>query len=73
MEKLTSTEIVVPESARGLYTEALAELETTERDQAKKIIKDRLLEIQRMEVCLQKAKADLANLLGKEVSEIAML
>jgi len=33
MEKLTSTEIVVPESARGLYTEALAELETTERDQ----------------------------------------
>ena len=73
MEKLTSTEIVVPESARGLYTEALSELETTERDQAKKIIKDRLLEIQRMEVCLQKAKADLAKLLGKEISEIAML
>ena len=73
MEKLTSTEIVVPESARGLYTEALAEMETSERDQAKEVIKARVLEIQRMEACVEKAKRDLAQLLGKKLSEIAML
>ena len=72
MEKLTNTEIVIPESALGLYTEALEEMETSERDQAKKVIKARLLEIQRMEACLEKAKRDLTKLLGKEVSEIAM-
>jgi hypothetical protein len=73
MEKTANAEIVVPESALGLYTEALAEMETSERDQAKEVIKARLLEIQRMEACLDKAKRDLAKLLGKEVSEIAML
>lgn len=73
MEKTASTEIVVPESALGLYTEALAEMETSERDQAKEVIKTRLLEIQRMEACVEKAKRDLTKLLGKEVSEIAML
>lgn len=73
MEKTASAEIVVPESALGLYTEALAEMETSERDQAKEVIKTRLLEIRRMEACVEKAKRDLAKLLGKEVSEIAML
>jgi hypothetical protein len=73
MEKTANTEIVVPESALGLYTEALAEMETSERDQAKEVIKTRLLEIRRMEACVEKAKRDLAKLLGKEVSEIAML
>ena len=73
MEKTASTEIVVPESAPGFYTEALAEMETSERDQAKEVIKARVLEIQRMEACVEKAKRDLAQLLGKKLSEIAML
>ena len=70
---VTSTEIVAPDSTRGIYEEALAELQTSERDEAKDVIKRRLLEIRRMEVCLEKAKADLAKMLNKDVSEIAML
>ena len=68
-----TAEIVPPDSPRGIYEEALAELVVNERDQAKEVIKKRLLEIKRMETCLEKAKADLAKMLKKEVSEIAML
>ena len=55
MEKTANTEIVVPEFALGLYTEAMAEMETSERDQAKEVIKARLLEIRRMEACVEKS------------------
>ena len=68
-----TAEIVPPDSPRGIYEEALVELVVSERDQAKEVIKKRLLEIKRMEACLEKAKADLAKMLKKEVSEIAML
>lgn len=70
---MTNTEIVLADSARGIYEEALAELRVNERDEAKKIIASRIKEIQRLEKCLEKAKADLAKLLTKEVSEIALL
>lgn len=70
---VTPAEIVAPDSTRGIYEEALAELQTSQRDEAKDVIKRRLLEIRRMEVCLEKAKADLAKMLNKDVSEIAML
>lgn len=67
------TELLSANSTRYLYEEALAELHTSERDEAKEVIKRRLLEIRRMEACLEKAKEDLAAMLGRDISEIAML
>jgi signal transduction histidine kinase len=69
---VTSTEIVDPNSARSIYEEALAESLTSDRDTAKSVISQRIKEIQRLEVLLAKAKADLKNLLAKDVTEIAM-
>ncbi len=66
-------EIVAPDSTRGIYEEALSELATSERDEAKLVIASRIKEVQRLEKCLAKAKADLAKLLQKDVSEIALL
>ena len=66
-------EIIAPDSTRGLYEEALAELTTSERDQAKRVIAERIREVQRLKICVQKAEADLARLLKKDVSEIALL
>lgn len=71
--KTTFTDLVLSESASTLLKEAVAELDATQYDQAKKLIKERLLEIKRMEKCLEKAKADLAKLLDCEVEEILML
>lgn len=68
-----TAEIVAPDSVRGIYEEALAELTTSERDQAKKVIAERIREVQRLKTCLVKAEADLQKLLQKEVSEIALL
>jgi hypothetical protein len=56
-----------------LFKEALAEFEVCQRDAAKSVIKQRLLEIKRMEACLEKAKADLAKLLNRNIEEILML
>jgi hypothetical protein len=66
-------EIVAPDSVRGIYEEALAELTTSERDQAKRVIAERIREVQRLKICLAKAEADLQRLLQKEISEIALL
>jgi hypothetical protein len=66
-------EIVAPDSTRGIYEEALAELATSERDIAKRVIAERIREVQRLEICLNKAKADLAKILKKDVAEIALL
>jgi len=66
-------EIIAPDSTRGIYEEALAELTTSERDQAKRVIAERIREVQRLKICVQKAEADLARLLKKDVSEIALL
>lgn len=71
--KTTFSDLVLSDSASALLKEAISELDTTQYDQAKKLIKERLLEIKRMEKCLEKAKADLAKLLDRDVEEILML
>lgn len=58
---------------RALLEEAMSEFETDQHNEAKKVIKNRLLEIKRMEMMLEKAKADLAALLQHSQSEILML
>ena len=70
---MSSVEIVAPDSTRGIYEEALSELVVNERQEAKLVIAGRIKEVQRLEKCLIKAKADLAKLLQKDVSEIALL
>jgi hypothetical protein len=70
---MSSVEIVAPDSTRGIYEEALSELVVSEREEAKLVIANRIKEVQRLEKCLVKAKADLAKLLQKDVSEIALL
>lgn len=72
-ELSSSTELVDPNSTRGIYEEALAELCTSERDEAKAVIRSRIKEIQRMRVLLARAEADLAKLMQKTPSEIAMM
>lgn len=71
--KTTFSDLVLSDSASALLKEAISELDATQYDQAKKLIKERLLEIKRMEKCLEKAKADLAKLLDRDVEEILML
>jgi hypothetical protein len=70
---LATSEIVAPDSTRGIYEEALSELVISEREEAKLVIASRIKEVQRLEKCLAKAKAELAKLLQKDVSEIALL
>jgi hypothetical protein len=70
---MSSVEIVAPDSTRRIYREALSELVLSEREEAKLVIASRIKEVQRLEKCLIKAKADLAKLLQKDVSEIALL
>jgi hypothetical protein len=72
-QPMSSVEIVAPDSTRGIYEEALSELVVSEREEAKLVIASRIKEVQRLEKCLIKAKADLAKLLQKDVSEIALL
>ena len=72
-QPMSSVEIVAPDSTRGIYEEALSELVVSEREEAKLVIANRIKEVQRLEKCLVKAKADLAKLLQKDVSEIALL
>lgn len=71
--KTTFSDLVLSDSASALLKDAISELDTAQYDQAKKLIKERLLEIKRMEKCLEKAKADLAKLLDLDVEEILML
>lgn len=65
--------IVVSDKTEDIFKEALAELGVSERERVKKLIKERLLEIKRIERCLEKAKVDLAKLLGRTPDEILML
>lgn len=69
----TATEIVDPNSTRGIYEEALAELCLTEREEAKQIIATRIREIQRLRALVTKAEADLAKLMQKTPAEIALM
>jgi hypothetical protein len=71
--KTTFTDLELSDDSKALLQEAMLELETDEQSQAKKVIKNRLLEIKRMEIMLAKAKADLAELLERDQSEILML
>lgn len=71
--KTTFTDLELSDDGKLLLQEAMLELETDEQGKAKKIVKDRLLEIKRLETMLAKAKADLAELLEHDQSEILML
>jgi hypothetical protein len=69
----TPSEIVAPDSTRGIYEEALAELTLSERDEAKKVIASRIKEVQRLRVTLAKAENELSKLLQKSPAEIALM
>lgn len=71
--KTTFTDLQLPEESNALLQQAMSELEADEAQGAKKVIKDRLLEIKRLEFLLAKAKADLAELLQHDQTEILML
>jgi hypothetical protein len=71
--KTTFTDLQLPEESNALLQQAMSELEADEAQGAKKVIKDRLLEIKRLEFLLAKAKADLAELLQRDQTEILML
>ena len=61
-----------PDSS-DLLREAMSEMDVSDRDQAKKLIQERLREIKRLELLLEKAKADLAKLMQRNVEEMLML
>ena len=71
--KTTFTDLELSDDGKLLLQEAMSELETDEQSQAKKIVKSRLVEIKRLETMLAKAKADLAELLKRDQTEILML
>jgi hypothetical protein len=71
--KTTFTDLELSDDGKLLLQEAMLELETDEQGKAKKIVKERLLEIKRLETMLAKAKADLAELLERDQTEILML
>lgn len=67
-----SVDLELSDDARSLLNEALDAFAVSEYDMAKKRIAERLMEIRRLEACLERAKAGLAELLQKEVTVIAM-
>lgn len=71
--KTTFTDLELSDDSKALLQEAMLELETDEHDEAKKIVKNRLFEIKRLEIMLEKARADLASLLECDQAEILML
>jgi isochorismate hydrolase len=68
-----ATDLAIPDEAKALLQEAMADFEHSEHDQAKKLIQGRLREIKRLEACLEKAKVDLAKLLNRSVDEMLIL
>ena len=71
--KTTFNDLQLPEESNALLQEAMSELEKDEAEAVKKLIKDRLLEIKRLEFLTAKAKADLAELLQRDQTESLML
>jgi len=69
----SATEIVDPLSTRSIYEEALAESNVTVRDEAKKVIAQRIAEVQRTRTLLARQETDLAKLLKRSPEEIAMM
>lgn len=66
-------EVVDLTESEQLLAEALEELQTTSRDEAKAVIRTRVAEIQRLKALLAKAEADLAQLVRRSPEEIALL
>lgn len=66
-------EVVALTDSETLLAEALEELQTTSRDEAKRVIRERVQEIQRLKTLLAKAESDLAQLIKRSPEEIAML
>jgi hypothetical protein len=67
-----ATEVLAPNSTAAIFQEVLDEVQETKHMMAKKVIKERVLEIKRLETLLAKAKADLQKLLEKDPSEISL-
>lgn len=67
------SDLELSDESRKLLESAMLELQADEEKNVKKVIKDRLLEIKRLEIMLEKAKADLASLLEHDQAEILML
>lgn len=67
------SDLELSDESRELLESAMLELQADEEKNVKKVIKDRLLEIKRLEIMLEKAKADLASLLEHDQAEILML
>ena len=67
-----AVEVVAPDSLRGIFEEALAEVENGKSEQVKRIIKQRILEIKRLEALVVKAKQDLQELLDGDIEDIAL-
>lgn len=66
-------EVVELTESEQLLAEALEELQTSSRDEAKRVIRERVQEIQRLKTLLAKAESDLAQLIRRSPDEIAML
>ena len=69
----TPSEVVTPGSTRDLYEEVLTDRLVSDRDAAKALIAERVKEIDRLKGLLAKAEAGLAELLKKDVSEVAAI
>jgi hypothetical protein len=67
-----AVEVVAPDSLRGIFEEALAEIENGKSEQVKRIIKQRILEIKRLEALTAKAKQDLQELLDGDIEDVAL-
>ena len=67
------SDLEISDESRELLEAAMLELQADEERNVKKVVKDRLLEIKRLEIMLEKAKADLASLLEHDQAEILML
>jgi len=67
------SDLELSDESRKLLESAMLELQADEEKNVKKVIKDRLLEIKRLEIMLEKVKADLASLLEHDQAEILML
>lgn len=70
---LTTPEIVGPDDTLTLYEEALQESTSTTRDEAKAVIAAQIRELTNLRNLVTKAEQNLAKLLKKPVSEIAMM
>ena len=55
---------------QDLVSEVKAEIENENREQAKAILKERILEIQSMKKCLWVAEEQLNNILSKGIEDV---